>query len=419
MKTKIIKNIVVTGFSAFYIGVQIGMPLLSNFANAEGIPEAPAEESASYYVQTFITTAYYSPLLGQNHYVTGSYDGDIYLNGNGTNGADGTEVYPGMVAAPKTYAFGTKMYIPGIGMVAVHDRGGAIKSAGERGNAYDRLDIWMGSGDSGLAKALSWGKRTVDIRVYGVQPSLAEGVYFDDYLGVQDVLNTTILSPLEFPSDIYFGSSGEDVTRMQGYLKDWGYLQSEANGFYGSDTAQAIFEFQMDFNIVTGPDELGAGHFGINTRKKFDALIKNEDTATDTIQAQKGEVLMAKYPDLYEKKTLFGTALTLGDSGDTVRMLQEELVNLGYLRIAPTGYFGETTVHALYKYQQSIGLVDSKEDSGAGYLGPNTRSALNKILENRYSVKSMLAFEREEVSSGRHIVALPDEVLATLKKDEE
>lgn len=419
MKTKIIKNILITGFSVFYMGFTMGVPVLVNLANAEGVPEAPSEETAPYYVQTFITTAYYSPLQGQNHYVTGSYEGDIYLNGNGTNGADGTEVYPGMVAAPKTYAFGTKMYIPGIGLVAVHDRGGAIKSAGERGNAYDRLDIWMGSGDEGLSRALSWGKRTIDIRVYGVSPSLVEDVYFEEFYQVSNAINSTILSPLEFPSDIYFGSSGEEVVKMQQYLKDWGYLKGEVDGFYGSDTAQAIFEFQMDFNIVYGPDELGAGHFGINTRKKFDASIKGGDGSNEIIETQKGSALMSKYSDLYEEKELFGTALKLGDSGNTVRKLQEELVKLGYLRISPTGYFGETTEHALFKYQQSIGLVASKDDAGAGYLGPNTRDALNKILENRYDTKISLALGREDISTGKRIVELPDSVLASLKKEED
>ena len=68
------------------------------------------------YQQTFIISAYYSPIPGQAKYVTGSYEGDIRLNGSGVNSADGTPVYPGMIAAPSTYAFGTKMNIPGIGI---------------------------------------------------------------------------------------------------------------------------------------------------------------------------------------------------------------------------------------------------------------------------------------------------------------
>ena len=67
------------------------------------------------------------PSPNQPHYFKGTYEKEVRLNGRGTNGADGTQVYPGMIAAPKTFPFGTKMQIPGIGFVAVHDRGGAIK----------------------------------------------------------------------------------------------------------------------------------------------------------------------------------------------------------------------------------------------------------------------------------------------------
>lgn len=43
----------------------------------------------------------------------------------------------------------------------MHDRGGAIVPAGERGYNYDRIDVWMGYGDEGLKRALWWGKRTI------------------------------------------------------------------------------------------------------------------------------------------------------------------------------------------------------------------------------------------------------------------
>ena len=49
-------------------------------------------------------------LPGQSRYLRGSYEKDIRLNGRGVAGADGTGVYDGMLAAPKTYAFGTKIY---------------------------------------------------------------------------------------------------------------------------------------------------------------------------------------------------------------------------------------------------------------------------------------------------------------------
>ena len=144
------------------------------------MPNAFADESSAY-TKTFIVSAYYSPLPCQERYVTGSLQGDIWLNGSGVRSADNTPVFPGMVAAPKTYAFGTKMFIPGIGMASVHDRGGAIVHAGERGQEFDRLDVWMGYGDKGLERALNWGKRTVDVTVYGVDSSIQTEVQLGTY----------------------------------------------------------------------------------------------------------------------------------------------------------------------------------------------------------------------------------------------
>ncbi len=410
----VLKRFFALGFSSLYLALQLS-PTLVALAE-EDVPPPPEEEEAEYYLQNFIITAYYSPLPGQEYYVTGSYEGDIRLNGNGTNGADGTPVFPGMIAAPKSYPFGMKLYIPGVGMTSIHDRGGAIVTTGERGNAYDRLDIWMGHGDEGLRAALGWGKRTVECRVYGVQPDIEEAVYYDQYLTVENVYTETFLNDLTFDQDIYYGESGDEVSKMQQYLVDWGYL-SEVTGFYGEDTANAIFNFQMDYDIVSDGDQLGAGHFGPQTRRKFDDLI-HAGVSEEVTKINKGESLMAKYPDLFEEQELFSSSLGLGDTGDSVTQLQEELQKLGYLRIAPTGYFGDTTAHALFKFQQSQGLVSTAADSGAGYLGPQTRSVINSIIESRYEHKSLMAFQREELSAGRLSLMLPDKTLASLRKED-
>ena len=133
--------------------------------------------------QTFQISAYYSPLAGQNSYVSGSYAADLRMNGNGTHGADGTAVYVGMISAPSKYDFGTKIFIPGLGIGTVHDRGGAIYST----KGYDRLDIWMGYGDDGRKRALQWGRQMVDGEI--VSSDLKEGFIFNG-----EVINYSIES---------------------------------------------------------------------------------------------------------------------------------------------------------------------------------------------------------------------------------
>ena len=74
--------------------------------------------------------------------------------------------------------------------------------------------------------------------------------------------------------------------------------------------------------------------------------------------------------------------------------------------------------HAVLKFQQAQGLVDSSEDTGARVLGPRTREVLNQLIQTRYQTKAALAFEREELQSGRKMLALPSS-MTVARKDEE
>jgi 3D (Asp-Asp-Asp) domain-containing protein len=127
------------------------------------------------FMQEFIVTAYYSPLPRQCGYVMGDLAADIQLNGRGTNGADGTPVYAGMVAAPPSYPFGTRLVVPRIGTFTVHDRGSAI----QEGEATHRLDLWVGSGEEGLARALKFGVQRIKVRVYPSQSERKPRESFD------------------------------------------------------------------------------------------------------------------------------------------------------------------------------------------------------------------------------------------------
>ncbi len=108
-------------------------------------------ESGHSYVRLIRVTGYYSPLPDQERYATGSYRGDIRLNGRGVAGADSTPVYLGMAAGPPSMGYGTKLIIKDLAkfdmpdIYTVHDRGSAIKG--------NRVDIWMGAGEDAMDKA--------------------------------------------------------------------------------------------------------------------------------------------------------------------------------------------------------------------------------------------------------------------------
>ena len=130
-------------------------------AQSQEEPEKVAETNQIVYGSrkrvTVLATAYYGPLPNQNSYATGSYRGDIKLNGTGTT-KSGKEVRVGHIAADwSVIPQGSKVYIPGYGDAVVEDIGGAIKG--------NRIDVFMGYGEEGLRRALKWGRRWVTVTV--------------------------------------------------------------------------------------------------------------------------------------------------------------------------------------------------------------------------------------------------------------
>ncbi|MBI4994926.1 peptidoglycan-binding protein [Candidatus Peregrinibacteria bacterium] len=318
------------------------------------VPESqslPVEESTAQlpYKKKFIISSYYSPLPNQAHYFKGTYEKEVRLNGEGVHAADGTKVYPGMAAAPKNFPFGTKLGIPGIGFVAVHDRGGAIKN--------NRLDIWMGEGEEGLSRALGWGMRTVEVTVYGIDPNIQESV---DFSGVPLVdLNKFLVQTEHFKSDLALEDNGEDVRELQRFLKKLGYFESEPTGYFGQETGAAVQKFQLDQRVIDSADDPGAGNFGPRSRMALEALLNNEKSS-----------LLARLPLPTLKK---------GDKGENVKALQEILHEYKFLNEV-SGVFDEQTLDAVFRFQLDLSLVEKKTDFGAGMYGPRTADAFKKII---------------------------------------
>lgn len=380
--------------------------------------------------KTFTISAYYSPLPCQERYVTGSFEGDVRLNGEGVHSADGSVVYAGMVAAPRTFAFGTKMDIPGIGIVAVHDRGGAIVN-GNGSNLYDRLDVWMGYGDKGLTRALNWGKRTMDVVVYGVNDSIAEQVILGDYSpeeGQQNdcgatevaessgnsenstvsenttpaVVNEIAVSPVlvasessEAPNsvqpqleelltvDLKFGDTSDQVRSLQNQLKKLNFYRTEVTGNYGEVTKHAVFKFQQSQGLVLDENSPYAGIFGPKTRDRMNELVASNNynqikiaQATNDFQVTYLAQMEADKP----RKTLLSMELRYGMRGPEVAELQKFLKSQGFFEGALiTQYYGPVTKEAVMSFQKAHNVISSEADTGAGHVGPATLEVINTL----------------------------------------
>ncbi len=199
--------------------------------------------------QEFVVTAYYSPVPNQCCYFRGSYEEEIAFNGNGIKGADGTEVYPGMLAAPPSYDFGSMIELPGFGVGTVHDRGGRII---EWGDDLHRIDIWMGVGETGLARAMAWGVRKVSGTVYpiGTEVMPAENFTLNNVPADRKLLaSLPKTDPLELLMFAKFDNQDFSVRVLQNTLKGLGYLQVKPNGQFGPATKQALSEFLADQHL--------------------------------------------------------------------------------------------------------------------------------------------------------------------------
>ncbi len=120
------------------------------------------------------------------------------------------------------------------------------------------------------------------------------------------------------PNLLAFGEESEIVLDAQEQLKALGYMTSEPDGKFGSDTIIAVKQFQ------SRNDQIVDGYLGPSTR-------------------------IALYSD-----DALPNGIALGDSGDSVYEIQDLLQDLGYLSAShATGYFGEITHNAVELFQRT------------------------------------------------------------------
>jgi len=319
--------------------------------------------------RTFTITGYYSPLPNQDFYITGDLLSEMRLNGEGEFGADKTPVYPGMIAAPKSYAFGTKICIPKFGCGAVHDRGGAIVEQGKRNLAkFDRLDLWMGYGDEGLRRALAWGVQHLECEMYDASAPVLESVNFDVPLAISQIVH--LPAKQKFSIDLYPGIKNiEETKRVQIVLKNLGFYKGEINGVYNYLMEKAVMQFQKKHFIIQKNTDIGAGRLGPITREKLTHVVYSYE-------------IQKRIQQMWEKFH-FDQELSRGHRNQDVLRLQELLVKEELLLVNPTGFFGLKTEAALKKFQIKYGIIQNEKTAGAGKVGPKTRDKLNEILVQR------------------------------------
>ncbi len=169
-------------------------------------------------------------------------------------------------------------------------------------------------------------------------------------------------------------STGQ-VRELQRYLQNLGYLKANATGYFGYLTQDALLRFQRDNRLsadgIANPQALDAVR-QVSASKNANQPPENNNTIT-------GNRPVNQPPRNY---------LTIGDSGENVKAVQERLLQIGFFNANPDGYFGENTKSYVYAFQQysrlnPTGVVDPQTWQA---LGLNTSPIENRANTNRYVV---------------------------------
>ncbi len=141
------------------------------------------------------------------------------------------------------------------------------------------------------------------------------------------------------------GDEGENVRVLQERLRVAGFYYGNATGIFGPITEESVKRFQDSYNLNVD------GIVGPATLSKLPPVGIGD-----------GEEAPQKPADR--------SKLRLGDRGEPVRLLQEHLIQAGYLEGEPNGYYGPYTADAVKRFQAANFLAAS------GVAGPTTRAKL-------------------------------------------
>jgi len=340
----------------------------------------------------FIVTAYYSPLPNQDRYAMGTYEKEKTMNGEWRNGASWRAVFPGMLAAPGKYGFGTKIYLEGLGVWSVEDRGWAIVEAGKRWYEHDRIDVWMGYGDEGLRRSMYWGKRVIKGQVIGswnktsinikkVPSPLWIAQYIKKAQGTSTVSTSSAVSNNIFQKGIGIKSSSTDIKRLQTFLKEIGFYTGVLDWTYNNELMNNIYDFQIENKLVTNWSHAQAWYWGSATRSLLWKKYLNGDFSVEQ-KVNKGNEI-----DLFNS--------TLSTIEDT-KYLQEILAQMNLYNGEINGVYSDAR-ETILTYQLDNKIISSQNEAWAGYFGPKTRASLKTAFKEFKETDKERSEERQKI----------------------
>ena len=150
------------------------------------------------------------------------------------------------------------------------------------------------------------------------------------------------------------GDEGENVYILQAYLFELGYYTGRIDGRFSAETTEAVKAFQRA-NGLTADGIAGKGtQSKLTSGSAIPAGNANENGQESGTPPQTSEL----------------TTLRRGDKSAQVMVMQQYLMELGYLSTQPDGQFGAGTERAVKLFQEANGLTAD------GVAGKGTLSIL-------------------------------------------
>lgn len=361
----------------------------------------------------FVVTAYYSPLPDQDYYLTGDYESEKRLNGQWIRWASWKAVFSWMLAAPKNYQFGSKIYLEGLWIWEVSDRWGAIVNAWNRWYSYDRIDIWVWYWDEWLRRALYWGKRTVKWN-------------FVDSSNKVTLNYKTIAAPTWatkglkkissiFTQWLWIWSNVSLVKKLQEVLTETSLYNWEIDWEYNNEVINIIYDFQVENDLVSNSNSYWAGYWGNKTRSLFLKKYLNwEFDKTEDIQTKEVEIITKVDEVEIVTEEVIEIDLSIFDTqtndSTSVKRLQEILIELGLYEWELTWVYKDV-IDPIYDYQFSKWIVTWIYSPWAWSYWPKTRASLKETYKE-YIVETE-SIKKEEAAK------VEEERLEQLKIEEE
>jgi len=170
---------------------------------------------------------------------------------------------------------------------------------------------------------------------------------------------TPTATPVMPSSTVKSGSSGEDAKNVQNRLKELGYYRGEVDGEFGRASVNALKSFQTNNGLTSD------GVAGKTTYK----VLYSSAAIPFTVETPTPEVIPTATPSPTPTSSTWKT-LREGMSGNDVKQLQENLIQLGYLSGKPDGKYGAETTAAVKAFQKANKLTAD------GVAGPATQKAI-------------------------------------------